>query len=202
MQDTGFWWIMVAVALYGLIHSLMASFQFKNWLNARTGKWMRLYRLVYNGLSVLTLLPIFLLVASLPDKPLYTIPFPGSLAAAALQLLAGLGVLAGILQTGVWSFVGLKQFTEPDHDEYGRLTAGGLYQWVRHPLYSLGMAFIWLTPIMSLNILAFNLAATLYLIIGAYFEERKLLKIHADAYRDYQRRTPMFIPGLKLRRKP
>lgn len=198
MHNTGFWWIIVAVALYGLIHTIMASLQFKAWLRARLGKWMSLYRLVYNGLGGLTLLPVIVMVVRLPDRSLYTIPFPWNLAAMALQGLAGLGILAGIMQTGIWSFIGLEQLTDPDHNEYGQLTARGLYRWMRHPLYTLGMVFIWLTPVMSINILAFNLGATLYLIIGAYYEERKLLKIHGDAYRDYKQHTPMFIPGLKL----
>ena len=197
MQNTGFWWILAATALYGLIHSVMASLQFKDWLNARVGKWMRLYRLVYNGMGGLTLLPVMVMVAALPDRPLYTVPSPWSLAAVTLQGAAGFGILVGILQTGIGSFIGLKQLTDPDHNEYEQLTAGGLYRWMRHPLYSLGMVIIWLMPVMTINILAFNLAATLYLIIGAYFEERKLLKIHGDSYRDYQRRTPMFIPGLR-----
>jgi len=198
MQNTGFWWVIVAVTLYGLLHSIMASLQFKSWLSARVGKWMRLYRLVYNGLGSLTLLPIILLVAVLPDSPLYIIPPPWNLVTLTLQALAGLGILAGMLQTGIWSFVGLEQLNDPDHDEYEQLAARGLYRWMRHPLYSFGMLLIWLAPVMSANILAFNLAATLYLIIGAYFEERKLLRIHGDFYRDYQQRTAMFIPGLKL----
>ena len=197
MQNTGFWWIMAAFTLYGLIHSAMASLIFKDWLITRVGKWMSLYRLLYNGLGALTLLPILVMVAALPDRPLYTIPAPWNLAAVVLQGLAGVGILVGMLQTGIWSFVGLKQLTDPEHNEYEQLTAVGLYRWMRHPLYSLGMVLIWLTPVMSINILAFNLAATLYLIIGAYFEERKLLKIHGVSYRNYQQNTPMFIPGLK-----
>jgi protein-S-isoprenylcysteine O-methyltransferase Ste14 len=38
------------------------------------------------------------------------------------------------------------------------------------------------------------------LIIGAYFEERKLLGEFGEAYQLYQRRTPMFFPGLIRRR--
>lgn len=198
MQNTGFWWIIAAMACYGLLHSYMASIQFKDWLKAQVGHWMGLYRLVFNGVGGLTLIPILVMVARLPDRSLYSIPFPWVLATLVLQGLAGLGILVGMLQTGIWSFIGLEQITNPDHNEYEHLTAHGLYRLMRHPLYTLGMVLIWLSPIMSVNILAFNLAATLYLIIGAYFEERKLLRIHGDAYREYQQRTPMFIPGFKL----
>jgi protein-S-isoprenylcysteine O-methyltransferase Ste14 len=38
------------------------------------------------------------------------------------------------------------------------------------------------------------IGATLYIIIGAYFEERKLLRDFGDAYAGYKRKTPMLIP--------
>jgi methanethiol S-methyltransferase len=45
-------------------------------------------------------------------------------------------------------------------------------------------------------VLAFNLGLTAYLFIGAYFEERKLVREFGEAYRGYQQRTPMFFPRL------
>ena len=71
----------------------------------------------------------------------------------------------------------------------------GLYRWVRHPLYTAGLVFIWLTPVMTVNLLAMNLGLTIYIVLGAMFEERKLLHEFGQAYADYQRRTPMLIPG-------
>jgi hypothetical protein len=43
------------------------------------------------------------------------------------------------------------------------------------------------------------LGATIYILIGAYFEEKKLVGEFGDAYTDYKRRTPMLIPGLMFR---
>jgi len=40
------------------------------------------------------------------------------------------------------------------------------------------------------------LSFTVYLIIGAFFEERKLDREFGQAYRDYKNSTPMFIPRL------
>jgi protein-S-isoprenylcysteine O-methyltransferase Ste14 len=39
-------------------------------------------------------------------------------------------------------------------------------------------------------------AATLYILIGAYFEERKLLREFGAAYVEYKKKTAMLIPGL------
>jgi protein-S-isoprenylcysteine O-methyltransferase Ste14 len=73
-----------------------------------------------------------------------------------------------------------------------------LYRWVRHPLYTAGLLFIWLTPIMTLNTLVVFIAATVYILVGAFFEERKLEREFGQAYREYKAATPMLIPGLKF----
>jgi protein-S-isoprenylcysteine O-methyltransferase Ste14 len=58
------------------------------------------------------------------------------------------------------------------------------------------MLLLWLSPSVSQNSFALYLGVTLYFIIGAYFEERKLLRDFGEAYAEYKRRTPMLIPGL------
>jgi protein-S-isoprenylcysteine O-methyltransferase Ste14 len=40
--------------------------------------------------------------------------------------------------------------------------------------------------------------ATIYILIGAYFEERKLSREFGAAYADYKSKTPMLIPWLKF----
>jgi protein-S-isoprenylcysteine O-methyltransferase Ste14 len=104
------------------------------------------------------------------------------------------------VQTGLWSFIGIEQLLAPPDSRPPELVISGLYRWVRHPLYTAGLIFIWLTPVMTWNVLALSLGLSAYLIIGAYFEERKLLGEFGEAYQLYQRRTPMFFPGLIRRR--
>ena len=67
---------------------------------------------------------------------------------------------------------------------------------MRHPLYTAGLLFLWLTPGMSLNSLTLYIASSLYILVGAYFEERKLLREFGQAYAEYQKQTPMIIPRL------
>jgi protein-S-isoprenylcysteine O-methyltransferase Ste14 len=50
---------------------------------------------------------------------------------------------------------------------------------------------------MTVNILTVNIALTVYIVIGATFEERKLRRIFGQEYSDYSAFTPMFIPFLK-----
>jgi protein-S-isoprenylcysteine O-methyltransferase Ste14 len=51
---------------------------------------------------------------------------------------------------------------------------------------------------MAWNLLALNLGLTAYILIGAYFEERKLMLEFGESYAEYREHTPMHIPGLKL----
>jgi protein-S-isoprenylcysteine O-methyltransferase Ste14 len=42
------------------------------------------------------------------------------------------------------------------------------------------------------------IGATVYILVGAYFEERKLLREFGAAYAEYKSKTPMLIPWLKF----
>ena len=54
-----------------------------------------------------------------------------------------------------------------------------------------------MTPLLTWNLLALNLGATIYILAGAWLEERKLLAEFGEAYADYRRRTPFIIPWPK-----
>jgi protein-S-isoprenylcysteine O-methyltransferase Ste14 len=187
--------ILAAVLVYGLVHSALASF----WAKRSTRRWLgrladRGYRLSYNLLAIISFLPVFGLLVLLPDREIYAIRFPWLLLTMAAQALAVLALLAGLLQTGVWSFLGLKQLVRSPETQQPELVVTGLYRWVRHPLYSAGLVFIWLTPVMTTNLLALNAGLTLYILIGAMLEERKLCREFGQVYGDYRRRTPMLVP--------
>ncbi len=197
-MGTSPWIILIAVLVYGAVHSLLASSRAKDvsrrWLG---GASERGYRLAYNIFAVVSLLPVLALVALLPDSRLYFLPMPWSLFALALQGAALLALLVGLWQTGAWSFLGLEQLARPAGIDEPQLVIRGLYRWVRHPLYTAGLVFIWFTPLMTVNLLVLNLGLTVYIVIGAYFEERKLLRQFGPAYAEYQKSTPMLVPGFK-----
>ncbi|MGD8634199.1 MAG: hypothetical protein PVF85_11555, partial [Anaerolineales bacterium] len=64
-----------------------------------------------------------------------------------------------------------------------------------HPLYTGGLLMIWFMPVMTTSLLAFNLAATLYLYIGSIFEERRLIFVFGERYEAYRKRVPRFMPN-------
>lgn len=187
------------MALYGGLHSALASHTVKRlverWLGNPT-RVRRYYRLAFSLLGGLTLLPIFGLMLWLPDITLYRIPWPWTLLTLAGQALGGLIILLALHQTGLMDFLGLAQALNPPQEQATRLQTGGVYRLIRHPLYTGSLLIIWLMPGMTCNLLAFNLGATLYFVLGARLEEAKLRAEFGQTYEDYAHRTPRFIPRL------
>jgi len=192
--------LIVAFAAWGIVHSLLASFALKDFFRKTLGDdFLRVYRLGYNLFSVLSLLPILWLMWILPNHTIYLIPAPWKYLMLAGQGVAAFLLLYGVLQTDTLSFVGLRQLVELD-GKSGMLVTSGPYRFARHPLYSAGLLFLWLTTLMTVNQLVLYICATIYIFIGAYFEERKLLREYGSAYAEYKSITPMIIPGLVFRR--
>lgn len=95
-------------------------------------------------------------------------------------------------------FVGLRQAaSRPGDYRPPRFRERWLYAWVRHPLMLGLLIAFWATPSMSTGHLLFAIASTGYIAVGVYFEERGLRRHLGEAYRDYARRTPAIIPGLR-----
>jgi len=201
LQDTGFFWVFLAIICYGVVHSLLASNQAKAFAVRRFGGYAnRYYRLLFNLLAGVTLLPVLALVVLLPDRILYIIPLPWVVLTLGIQAVAVICLLIGIQQTGSASFLGISQLFDRPANESAKLVKSGFYRYVRHPLYSFSLAILWFMPYMSFNILAFNIGATLYLTIGSILEEKKLVEEFGETYVAYRQRTPMFFPILIKKR--
>ncbi len=194
-------WLSLSVLLWGLVHSLLASLKAKSLAHRLLGSVSdRLYRLGYNLFAGASLLPTAWLLFSLPDRLLYVIPPPWIILSVAGQFLAVALLAIGVLQTGALSFLGLAQLISTEQQS-SKLVVAGLYRHVRHPLYVAGLVFIWLLPRMTVNWLAVIASASVYILLGAWFEERKLRREFGEAYLSYAAETPMFIPFLKLKRQ-
>lgn len=205
MAESSFFWVLAGVALYGTIHSLLASHAAKRLAERAFGcAARRFYRLGFVILALLTAPPLLLLPLLLPDRPLYSIPSPWVYLTLTLQGLAMLGLLAAIRQTGTAAFLGLRQIARPQplisRAGPDQLVTVGVYRFVRHPIYTFSFILIWLMPVVTWNILALMLGLTLYTFIGVLFEERKLSAEFGPAYEAYRRRTPMVFPRLFPRR--
>ena len=112
------------------------------------------------------------------------------------QAISALFLFVAVIQIDILSFAGLRQLIE--EEKTGGLVTSGLYRSVRHPLYTFSLLILWLVPSMSLNSFIIYVVLTVYVLIGIFFEERKLLREFGGAYEQYRSVTPMLIPALKL----
>ena len=188
--------LIITIALWGLVHSLLASMKFKNFVRKTLGDgFMKFYRLLYNLFAVMSLAPILYLMISLPNPILYRVPSLWNYVMLAGQGISALFLLIAVLQTDLLSFAGLRQLIEAE--KTGDLVTGGLYRIVRHPLYTFSLLILWLSPSMTVNSFVVYTALTTYVLIGIIFEERKLLREFGNEYANYKLTTPMLLPGLK-----
>jgi protein-S-isoprenylcysteine O-methyltransferase Ste14 len=79
-----------------------------------------------------------------------------------------------------------------------KLSVDGMNRFVRHPLYFSTLIVVWgvllLQP--TREYMGVAVIITIYLIVGTKLEEKKLLEIFGQEYRNYQKQVPMLIPFL------
>ena len=194
---------LAGVAAYAAFHSALASLRAKATARRLFGSASdRFYRLLFNLVGVVTLVPILAIPVLVPGRQLYVVPWPWNGLMAAGQLAAATVISVGLFQTDIWHFFGVRQLAEPTERQPPRLVTTGLYRYVRHPLYTAGLVFLWLTPLMTTTLMALYVGFSAYLYVGSVFEERRLRAEFGQAYTEYQARVPRLIPGLRARPAP
>lgn len=187
-----------ASAVWGLFHSILASHGFKRQVKRLAGEFAfnRFYRFAYNLFSLASFFPILLMTAAFPDRALYVIPSPWVYLTTAVQGLSAFALIAAVMQTDALDFAGLAQLSPAyDFGQPRSLVVHGLYAHVRHPIYTAGLVFIWLSAEMTFNRLVLWLVLSVYMLVGALFEEKKLAVDFGAEYDAYKSITPMLIPS-------
>lgn len=185
----------LAWASFGALHSLLARPAAKVRLRPLLGPS---YRLAYNAFATLHLAAVWGLGhAVFAGMPGFALP---GWARGGLLAIAGIGwilMIVALRGYDLGRLGGLSQIrarrrglAEPEDEPLRR---DGLHRFVRHPIYSAGFLILW-GAIAGPFDLATALWGSLYLVIGARFEERWLAAHYGAAYVEYRARVPAFIP--------
>ena len=183
---------MLAWLSFGIGHSFLAGRRLRALFKAKS-------RLAFNIISVIHIgLVLEVGLWAFDGLPRFNIVGLGW-TALTLLAVAGWTLAFLVLQTyDLGKFSGLAQIRAARtgaaltvDDEPLKTT--GYHAYMRHPLYSALFLALWGAAWNDLG-LATAVWGSLYLVVGSRFEERRLVRLHGDAYRAYRARVPAFVP--------
>jgi len=156
----------------------------------------RFHPALYSIASGATLL-VLLLLWQRSDTVVFSAGGPARWILRAVLAAAVLGFALAVRSLRAFDPFGLRPLSAHLHEQGQSampLTIEGMYRWVRHPLYALSLVLFWASPDLTLDRMLFAILWTTWVAIGTRLEERDLVEDFGDAYRAYQRSTPMLIP--------
>lgn len=189
---------LLLMALFAVQHSVMARRQFKAWWTTYVPKPVE--RSTYVLLSSICLLLLFWQWRPMASI-VWQVEDPDLAATIAAFSLGGwIVVFASTFMINHFELFGLEQVTNhllekepvPPH-----FRTPLLYKFVRHPLYLGLIIAFWAAPTMTVGHLLFAAVTTIYILVGISLEERDLIELFGEQYRQYGRRVPMLIPWRK-----
>ena len=182
-------------SVFALHHSVLARTRLKQALHARVG--IDVERAIYVIVASLLFLACTRLWVPLPGT-WYALSGWAWWAGAGVQ---GAGVIVTLLAArtlSVKELMGLdtSRLASP-RDETKPLETGGLYRFVRHPIYFGWLLFVAGAPLMTSTRLLFAVISVAYLIVAIPFEERSLVANFGSPYEAYRRQVRWrMLPGI------
>jgi hypothetical protein len=203
-----------ATLAFAGVHSLLASRAAKRVAARLAGERRRngLYRVLYVAQAVVTTGALTAAVRPLSGPVVWR----ARGRAAALLVFAQAGgawlLVAAAKSVGLRRLAGLESLAAfrrgdpvvaaepeaqgPAPDAAGRLRADGPFRASRHPLNLAPLPILWCAPLMTRNLLVFNVLATIYLVLGSRHEEARLAAAYGPAYERYRRSgVPFYVPS-------
>jgi protein-S-isoprenylcysteine O-methyltransferase Ste14 len=186
----GVYWI-----VWSFFHSYLISLSFENSIVDRFG-FRRYYRVTYNIFATLSLLVVVLYERSLPKEIIFSFDGVWIYIKYSLITLSLILFYLGAKSYDMFQFLGVRQiFGSSSHKTLSKdneFKSSGILAYSRHPWYLAGIILLWSARDITTTSIISNTILTLYFIIGAYIEERKLVTLYPN-YKDYQKRVSMFF---------
>jgi methanethiol S-methyltransferase len=190
----------VLLSIFAIQHSVMARPAFKKWLTSFFSPAIE--RSIYVLLSSGALLLIFWKWQPMTNE-VWNIE--NTMFVAIIEIIFWVGWIIVLISTFLinhFHLFGLLQV----YDNFKNQTLRNpvfkknlFYKTVRHPIMLGFIIAFWATPIMTYGHLLFAVVTTCYIFIAVKFlEEKDLVEMHGDVYREYQKNTPMIFPFTKF----
>ena len=196
--------VVILWTAYCALHSFLISIRFTALMTRLLKNYYAFYRLFYVVISFILLVPLIRFTGEFESPVMMTYDAPLSIARYAL--------MSGALLLFFWafffdydslSFFGIRQilnFAKPKTAATPvELKRNGLLGMMRHPMYLALILYLWCQTFRMMD-LVINTLLTLYVLIGTWLEERKLVLEFGKAYLQYQKQVPMLIPFEKSKR--
>lgn len=186
---------------YCALHSFLISMRFTKLIMRLLKNYYAFYRLFYVVLSIVLLIPLVKYTAHADN--IIIINYPMSLNIVRYVLIYSSLMMfwwAFFFNYDFLSFFGIRQILNfgKKNNSSKEISKKGLLGVIRHPMYLALIIYLW-CQIFSVVDLVVNTLLTIYIIIGTFLEEKKLVLEFGDLYIKYRQEVPMLIPFTKAR---
>ena len=196
--------VVIMWTAYCALHSFLISIRFTALMTRLLKKYYAFYRLFYVVISFILLVPLIRFTGEIESPVIMTYDARLSAARYALMSVSLLMFFwAFFFDYDSLSFFGIRQILNLAKPKTAaipvELKRNGLLGMVRHPMYLALILYLWCQAFRMMDLVV-NTLLTLYVLIGTWLEERKLVLEFGETYLRYQRQVPMLIPFAKTKR--
>ncbi|MFT5764098.1 MAG: protein-S-isoprenylcysteine O-methyltransferase Ste14 [Saprospiraceae bacterium] len=194
MEFTNLILFAISLSIYFAVHSILANLKVKSFLMELLIP-KKIYRLVYNFLSLVFLLPLAWFYLKINSVMLFEVQWL-SYFGLVITIVGAVLLFIALRQYDLSEFSGTQQLNLNQTNTSNYLRTTGFNSIVRHPLYFSGLLLIWgwwLFQATDLFLVA-AVVTTAYIYVGTKLEEQKLVLAFGEVYLEYQKKVGMLVP--------